>query len=64
MKAADIITKEKATDLDSEGQSDPFIDSKIRNITSGLRPEYIRGLYEISKENTVTIIDYILAMRT
>ncbi|MFZ0514412.1 MAG: hypothetical protein WAM14_22600 [Candidatus Nitrosopolaris sp.] len=62
--AAAVISKEKWREPDNQGQGDPLFDSKIDNITSGLRREYSRGLYEISKENTLTIADYILAMRT
>ena len=62
--AAAVINKEKTKEPDNQGQYDPLFDSKIESITSGLRREYSRGLYEISKENTLTIADYILTMRT
>lgn len=62
--AAAVISKEKSREANNQGQCDPLFDNKIDSITSGLRREYSRGLYEISKENTLTITDYILAMRT
>ena len=61
--AAERISQEKMKP-DTQGQSDPFFYSKIDSITSGLRQEYSKGLYEISKENSLTIANYVLAMRT
>ena len=44
-----------------------FLDNKIEDVTAGLRPESSKALYEISsssKENALTIVNYILAMKT
>ncbi|MGC1933221.1 MAG: site-specific integrase [Candidatus Nitrosopolaris sp.] len=62
--AAEAISQEKRREPDSKEQCDPLFDRKIDSITSGIRREYSRGLHEISKENALTIADYILAMRT
>jgi hypothetical protein len=43
---------------DTQGQSDPLFYSKIDSITSDLRREYSKVLYEISKENSLTIVNY------
>jgi hypothetical protein len=44
-----------------------FLDNKIEDVTAGLRPESSKALYEISswsEENALTIVNYILAMKT
>jgi hypothetical protein len=47
--------------------NDPLLDTKIEDVTSGLIPHYFNLLHEVSlsnKENVLTIILYINAMRT
>jgi integrase len=44
-----------------------FLDRKIEDVTAGLRPESSKILYKISyssEENALTIVNYILAMKT
>ncbi len=44
-----------------------FLDRKIEDVTAGLRPSFSKALYEISsssEENALTIVNYILAMKT
>jgi hypothetical protein len=44
-----------------------FLDRKIEDVTAGLRPESYKILYKISyssEENALTIVNYILAMKT
>jgi hypothetical protein len=47
--------------------NDPLLDTKIEDVASGLIPYYSNLLHEVSlsnKENALTIISYINAMRT
>jgi transcription initiation factor TFIID subunit TAF12 len=47
--------------------NDPLLDTKIEYVASGLIPHYSNLLHEVSlsnKENALTIISYINAMRT
>jgi hypothetical protein len=47
--------------------NDPLLDTKIDYVASGLIPHYSNLLHEVSlsnKENALTIISYINAMRT
>jgi hypothetical protein len=44
-----------------------FLDRKIEDVTAGLRPSFSKALYGISsssEENALTIVNYILAMKT
>jgi len=44
-----------------------FLDRKIEDVTAGLRPSFSKALYKISfssEENALTIVNYILAMKT
>jgi hypothetical protein len=48
-------------------QNDPLLDRKIEDVASGLLPYYSNLLHKVSlsnKENVLTIISYINAMRT
>jgi hypothetical protein len=44
-----------------------FLDRNIDDVTAGLPPSFSKALYEISsssEENALTIVNYILAMKT
>ena len=41
-----------------------FLDRKIDEVTAGLRQGYTKNLYSISVQNALSIVDYILAMKT
>ena len=41
-----------------------FLDRKIDEVTAGLRQGYTKNLYSISIQNALSIVDYILAMKT
>jgi hypothetical protein len=42
----------------------PLFERKIGEVTTGLRPEYSRLLYNIPFQNALSIADYILSMKT
>jgi integrase len=55
--------------INNEGRynANIFLDRKIEDVTAGLRPEFSKTLYKIassSEENALTIVNYILAMKT
>jgi hypothetical protein len=41
-----------------------LLDRKIDEATAGLDPAYSRRLYDGTLQNTVSIVDYILSMKT
>jgi len=58
--------QEKQSQQQSQQQSlQPlFIDRKIEEVTAGLRQGYTKNLYSISAQNALSIVDYILALKT
>jgi hypothetical protein len=53
-----------STNLDIGNDVDLFLERKIRLVTEGLSHQYTDRLYnKISKENALSIIDFILSMK-
>ena len=62
-----VIIKQEYNHPQNNMMNDPLLDTKIEDVTSGLIPHYFNLLHEVSlsnKENALTIISYINAMRT
>jgi integrase/recombinase XerD len=69
-KTKHLVINQQPEQLQQQYQinlNDPLLDRKIEDVTSGLLPYYSNVLFKVSssnKENTLTIISYINAMRT
>ena len=65
-----LLLRQPKKNINNESRYDAaniFLDRKIEDVTAGLRPESSKILYKISyssEENALTIVNYILAMKT
>ena len=57
------LRQQQQTDDDNNNRP-LFFERKIDEVTAGLRPEYSRLLYALPVQNTLSIADYILSMKT
>ena len=51
------------TEITTEANRSLFFERKIQEVTTGLRPEYFRLLYNLPVQNALYIADYILSMK-
>src|SRR5919197_339449 len=62
-----VINQQHQQRNENNNDNDPLLDSKIEDVASGLIPYYSTVLHKVSlsnKENVLSIISYINAMRT
>ncbi len=66
-KTAAVQAELKPINNEERHNTNIFLDRKIEDITAGLRPYFSKTLYKISsssEENALTIVNYVLAMKT
>ena len=59
-----IILNPVNTAVNYNDKADPLFDIKIESIVRGLTPDCKKSLQKSSKENALTIIEYIISMQT